>query len=240
METNKVTVIIPTFDRFDYLLNTLDSIKKQSHKNIEIIVVNDCSTQKEYYEYDFGSSVKIIHLQDNTKQKFGFACAGYVRNEGIRVATGKYIAFCDDDDSWFPDKLINQLTAMTKTGCKMSCTEGLIGEGIFDTNTKYRKYNSDHFFDILRDIYRRKYNDALKNGFPDIWNYDFIRVHNCIICSSVIIERDLLFAINGMLCLPNGQEDYQCWLRALQNTNCVYIQDACVYYDAGHGYGRNY
>ena len=47
----KVSVIIPTFNRFKYLLNTIKSIKKQTYKNIEIIVVNDRSTQKEYYDY---------------------------------------------------------------------------------------------------------------------------------------------------------------------------------------------
>lgn len=43
-----------------------------------------------------------------------------------------------------------------------------------------------------------------------------------------------------MRCLPNGQEDYDCWLRVLENTNSVYVPEICVYYDAGHGYGQNY
>lgn len=237
---DKVTVIIPTYNRFMYLLNTIDSVKKQTYSNVEIIVINDCSTQQEYYEHDFGSSVKIIHLSENTKKKFGFACAGYVRNEGIRNATGKYIAFCDDDDIWFPDKLVNQLNAMVRTGCKMSCTEGFIGKGAYKSNQQYKKYNSEHYFTVLQDIYRRNYNDVLRNGFPEIWTYDFIRTHNCIICSSVVMEKELLYKINGMMCLPNGQEDYQCWLRALQNTNCVYVNDVCFYYDVGHGDGQNY
>uniref|UniRef100_A0A6C0F4U1 Glycosyltransferase 2-like domain-containing protein n=1 Tax=viral metagenome TaxID=1070528 RepID=A0A6C0F4U1_9ZZZZ len=237
---DKVTVIIPTYNRFMYLLNTIDSIKKQSYPNVEIIVINDCSTQEEYYQHDFGSSVKIIHLPENTKRKFGFASAGHVRNEGIRNATGKYIAFCDDDDTWFPDKLVNQVNAMVRTGCKMSCTEGIIGEGVYNSNKQYRKYNSEHYFNILKDIYRRNYNDALKNGFPEIWDLKFVSIHNCIICSSVIMEKELLYRINGMLCVPNGQEDYNCWLMALQYTNCVYVNEVCFYYDAGHGYGQNY
>ena len=44
-----ISVIIPTYNRFNYLLNALDSIKKQTYTNIEIIVVNDSSTQNEYY-----------------------------------------------------------------------------------------------------------------------------------------------------------------------------------------------
>ena len=50
---NKVSVIIPTYNRFKNLLNAIKSVKNQTYKNIEIIVINDCSTQKEYSEIDF-------------------------------------------------------------------------------------------------------------------------------------------------------------------------------------------
>ena len=103
--TDKVSVIIPTYNRFNYLLNTIESIKQQTYKNIEIIVVNDCSTEKEYYLYDWNKhNIIIKHLEKNSKNRFGYACAGFVRNKGIELATGKYIAFCDDDDIWFPKK----------------------------------------------------------------------------------------------------------------------------------------
>lgn len=106
-----VSVVIPTYNRFNYLLNTIESVKKQTYSNIEIIVVNDCSTQKEYYEYDW-KNIIIVHLQQNSKQLFGYACAGYVRNQGIKLAKGKYIAFCDDDDIWFPNKIELQIKSM--------------------------------------------------------------------------------------------------------------------------------
>ena len=48
-----VSVIIPTFNRFKFLLNAVQSIKLQTYNNIEIIVVNDCSSEKEYYEYNW-------------------------------------------------------------------------------------------------------------------------------------------------------------------------------------------
>jgi glycosyltransferase involved in cell wall biosynthesis len=48
----KVSVIVPTYNRFNYLMNTIESIKKQTYKNLEIILVNDKSTQEEYYNYD--------------------------------------------------------------------------------------------------------------------------------------------------------------------------------------------
>ena len=238
---DKVSVIIPTYNRFKYVLNTIKSVKEQTYPNIEIIVINDKSVEKEYYDYDWESNaVKIIHLEKNTKEIFGFACAGFVRNKGIESSSGKYIAFCDDDDIWFPNKIELQLKAMQETGCKMSSTDGLIGHGMFDPTKSYLKYNAEHYYTILQSIYIDKGSNALKNGFPTLWTLDFLKTHNCIICSSVLMERSILDKINQMKCVKNGQEDYDCWLSALHHTDSVYLKDICFYYDNGHGYGQNY
>jgi glycosyltransferase involved in cell wall biosynthesis len=234
----KVSVIIPTFNRFKYLLNTIKSIKEQTYNNIEIIVVNDCSTEKEYYEYDWNKEgIIFISNEQNTKTIFGYACAGYVRNKGIELATGKYIGFCDDDDIWFPQKIELQLNAMKETGCKMSSTEGLIGCGIYDSTKNYPKYNSEYYYNLLQHIFRMNRNNSLEYGFPKIWDSKFLEINNCIICSSVLIEKEILDKINNMNNYRNGSEDYDCWIRALQHTNSVYVNDVCFYYDAGHGYG---
>ena len=112
---DKVSVIIPTFNRFRYLLNAIASVKKQTHANIEIIVVNDCSTDPDYLNCDFGKDVIVVHLEKNSKNIFGYACAGYVRNKGINISTGNYIAFLDDDDIWFPNKIELQINRMKET-----------------------------------------------------------------------------------------------------------------------------
>lgn len=236
-----VSVIIPTYNRFKYLLNTIKSIKEQTYSEIEIIVVNDNSTEKEYYNYNWNvNNIRIIHLEKNSKDIFGYACAGFVRNKGIECSCGKYIAFCDDDDIWFPNKLELQIKSMQSTGCKMSSTDGLIGNGIFDPAKVYKKYNDEHYFHTLKKIYRSKGNKSLDNGFPIIWDLEFLKVHNCVICSSVVLEKSILDRINMMKCVKNGQEDYDCWLRSLEHTNSVYVKDICFYYDNGHGYGQNY
>jgi len=228
---DKVTVIIPTYNRFHNLLNAIDSIKKQTYQNIEIIVVNDCSKQKEYYEYPFDKeNIKIIHLDKNSKEIFGFACPQ--RNFAIKEATGKYIAFCDDDDIWFPRKLELQIEAMKKTGCKMSCTDGLIGEGVYNKNVPYKRYNAEHYFETLKNIYRSKGSSFLENGFPEVWMKEFVEIHNCLICSSVIIEKETIDK-TGDFIIDSYAEDYEYWKRILQHTNCVYVNDICFYYDLG-------
>lgn len=237
----KVSVIIPTFNRFKYLLNTIESVKNQTYSNLEIIVINDNSTQKEYYNYDWEShKIIIIHLDQNSKNKFGYACAGYVRNKGIEKSTGKYIAFCDDDDIWFPKKIELQLNAMKKSGYKMSSTDGFIGNGVYDKNKKYKKYNGEHFYRILQNIYRKNKSNLLEKGFPEIWNLEFLKIHNCVICSSVILNKEILDKINNFKNMKPPGEDYDCWLRALNYTDSIYINDVCVYYDSGHGDGRHY
>ena len=83
---DKVSVIIPTFNRFKYLLKTIESVKNQTYTNIEIIVINDCSTEKEYYDYDWEKEgIIIIHLPENSKKKFGYPCVVYVINKGIEI-----------------------------------------------------------------------------------------------------------------------------------------------------------
>lgn len=237
----KVSIIIPTFNRFLYLLNTIASIKDQTYPDIEIIVVNDKSTQEEYYTHDWNKEgVIMIHLPENTKTTFGYVCAGHVRNTGIEKATGHYIAFCDDDDIWFPSKLHLQIDAMKETGCRMSSTDGLLGHGVYNPRKRYMKYNSENCYPMLKEKYNKYGSDALDNGFPKIWTMEFLKIHNCVICSSVVMEKTLLDDIGNMKCVNNGNEDYDCWLRALGHTNLVYVDDICFYYDNNHGNGQNY
>ena len=150
----------------------------------------------------------------------------------------------DDDDIWLPNKLEIQIKAMKDKGFMMSCTDGLIGKGIFNGNEKsYKKYNAEHYFDTLINIYKEKGKGDLlsfEQGFPTVWDFNFLNVHNCCICSSVVVEKKLLDKIQNFRLLKNGQEDYDCWLRCLQNTKCLYLTDICFYYDLHHGDGQNY
>ena len=219
---DKISVIIPTYNRFKYLLDTIKSIKTQTYKNIEIIVVNDGSTQQEYYEYDWGNNNIInIHLANNTKYILGIV-VGYVINKGIEKMTGIYFATCDDDDIWFPNKIELQLINIKQYKCKMCCTDGLIGDGVYNHNVTYKKYNSEYYYKIINNIYNSNNSKLLSNGFPKIWTYDFLKVHNCIIACSVIIHINIIKQIGNMLEIKMGGTkinnkvihiDYNYWLR---------------------------
>lgn len=229
-----VSVIIPTYNRFSYLLNAINSVKTQTYNNIEIIVVNDCSTQSEYYTYNF-EGCRVIHLQQNSRQNLGYPCGGYVRNQGLKVAQGKYIAFLDDDDVFLPNKIEVQVRALENSAlCMFSATEGLIGNGVFKSSIKYPLYNREKHWNYISNKL------GISRDYPDIIDKNLLLKHNIIICSSVMVNKDFLNSINGFKNLKNGEEDYDLWLRCLEKTNCLYIKTPCMYYDECHGDGQNY
>ena len=124
-----VSVIIPSHNRFEYLQNAINSVQKQNYSNIEIIVINDSSTQDEYYTHTFDSNVRKIDLKENQREVLGFISVGHVRNFGLEKANGKYVAFLDDDDIWLPNKINNQVSLLESSKNKLSSTDGFIGKG---------------------------------------------------------------------------------------------------------------
>lgn len=105
-----VSVIIPTYARNDILERALDGVMKQTHQNLDIIVVDDNPPDSLYriltqqLMQKYASDQRIRYIQN--QQNLGGAGA---RNVGIEVARGEYIAFLDDDDEYYPEKIEKQL-----------------------------------------------------------------------------------------------------------------------------------
>ena len=100
----KVSVVIPTYNRANVLPRAIDSVLQQTHENIELIVVDDSSTDntREVVESYNDNRIRYTRLDSNSG-------ANTARNTGINISSGDYIAFLDSDDEWLPSKISKQL-----------------------------------------------------------------------------------------------------------------------------------
>jgi len=234
-----VSVVIPTYNRFKYLLDAIESVKRQTYPNVEIIVVNDCSTQLEYYNYDF-DNIEIYHLPNNSKERFGYPCGGYVRNYGCEKSNGKYICFLDDDDIFMENKIKDQVDMLEYTGMSFCCTNGYIGNGKYDISKKYNTFLESNHNTVLSKFKQRNCEHMIVPKYPTIFNRKIIEIHNLIVTSSVMVEREMFQNIGYFKEIRNGQEDYDAWKRILTKCKCYYISTPCFYYNNLHGDGKNY
>lgn len=127
MSNQLVSIIIPTYNRTDYLDLTIQLVLNQTYQNIEIIVIDDGTpnNNNEVLCKKFGK-VKYIKIENS-------GGPAKPRNIGIREAKGKYIAFVDDDDLWLPTKLEKQVAVLENNldfGLVHSCCEVIDENGI--------------------------------------------------------------------------------------------------------------
>lgn len=109
-DTPLISVVIPYYNRHNTLTRALDSVRKQSYGHLEIIAVDDGSSDGSFelvekYRYDY-PDLKVTNIRQAN------AGPSAARNAGVRAAQGKYIAFLDSDDSWLPEKLEFQMERM--------------------------------------------------------------------------------------------------------------------------------
>jgi glycosyltransferase involved in cell wall biosynthesis len=104
-----VSVILPTHNRSGLLVRAIRSVLGQTYANLELIVVDDASTDDTAdVVQSFGDArLRYLRLDRNSR-------AAAARNVGIRAARGELLAFQDDDDEWLPQKLERQVAAMAK------------------------------------------------------------------------------------------------------------------------------
>ena len=117
MKKDLVSIIIPVYNAEKFIKETIDSVLNQTYDNFELILVNDCSTDKsaEIIKEYKDKRVKLLNNKVNSK-------AAVSRNNGIKKAKGKYICFLDADDKWDKEKLEKQVKFMKEKDCAFSFT----------------------------------------------------------------------------------------------------------------------
>lgn len=113
-----VSIIMPTYNCASFIAETIDSIKKQTYENWELIIVDDCSkdnTEEIVKPYTKDKRIHYYKLKENSG-------AAVARTEAMKKAKGNYMAFLDSDDLWYQDKLEKQLKFMIDNNYDFSCT----------------------------------------------------------------------------------------------------------------------
>lgn len=114
-----VSIITPTFNSERFIAETILSVQAQTYKDWEMIIVDDCSTDRtaEIVASFQGKDSRIKYLYNSTNKGSAFS-----RNIAIQKAKGKWIAFLDSDDLWHPEKLEKQIEFMTRNDIHFSYT----------------------------------------------------------------------------------------------------------------------
>ena len=178
----KISIITPTYNSKDFIPQTINAIINQTYCYWELIVTDDCSSDEtwgllqEYVRKD--NRIKIFQLEKNSGP-------GVARNNSIKHATGRYIAFCDSDDVWLPDKLEKQIDFLQKNDLAF-------------TFSSYRKINEmGEKGGVVKALPLVSYNDLLKT---------------CSIgCLTAIYDTEKI----GKVYMPEirKRQDYGLWLK---------------------------
>lgn len=201
----KISVIVVTYNRLNYLKLAVESILQQTYQNLEVVVVGD-GHQSDVQDY----------INDHNDERISYLFVdhcGYpakARNLGIQSTKGSLIAFCDDDDVWLPNKLVKQMDVLTKDpGLVLCCTNRLI-------------INSDG------EVADKK--SAV--WLPSKYNLSNLLISNFISYSSVILKREILVK-TGLF--PDeikfkAIEDYHLWVRVAYFGKVHFLNENLVLY----------
>jgi glycosyltransferase involved in cell wall biosynthesis len=201
----KVSVIIPTCNRAQFLRSAIESVRKQTFQDFEIIVVDDASNDETPEVVRSFADGRVRYLRRESKRG-----QGATRNDGIREARGEYIALLDDDDEWLPTKLQKQVALLGALPNEV----GLIYTGFFRIDASSKRVLSE-----VTPTERGKVFHALGRG-------NWIGT-----CSTVLLRRSC-FDKAGLFDedLASGA-DYDMWLRIAKEFEVDFINEQLVFYN---------
>lgn len=200
------SVIIPTYNSSEYISEAINSVLLQTYNELEIIVIDDGSTDM--------TEETIKKIRDNRIRYIKSEKQGnyFARNMGIQKSRGDYIAFLDADDIWLKDKLKKQIDVFNKDNdVGLCCTDHYI---FFDGK------KSDTYADILHSFSR----DLL----PHAKFIERLLMENIIITSSVVVRKSCFEHLGVFDTAYQNAMDYDMWLRVILNYKAYYIKDRCL------------
>lgn len=199
-----ISVIVPVYKVEDYLDECVSSVVSQSHKNLEIILVDDGSPDScprmcdTWAEKD--SRIRVIH-----KANGGLSDA---RNAGLEIASGDYIAFVDSDDCIQPDMLKKLLDALHRTDSDISAC------GILNFGAAQSTWGCQDFVGTPEQIYAKLYNET---AYPvAAWNklyrrrcWDTLRFPIGKICEDAFTTYRLIHNAKRIVMIPEALYCYR-------------------------------
>lgn len=196
-----VSVIIPSYNCLAYLPKAIESILQQGRSDVEIIIVNDNSTDgtAQYLE---SLSQQESCIQVITTKGLGASAA---RNMAIEQAAGEFIAFLDADDYWYPDKLTAQL-ALHEANPKVAMSF-----------TNYDHVNEQYQYIVDCFGYWQQFTQVATPCYRIKQPLAQVLAHNVIGTSTVMMKASVfkavgMFDINMTYC-----EDWQLWLKVCEH-----------------------
>ena len=208
MENRLISIVMPSFNSKNYIEQTINSVKNQTYKEWELIIVDDCSNDgsQEFISNIIvdDSRIKLIKLEKNN----GGPAAP--RNIGVREAKGFWVALLDSDDIWHPEKLELQVNAMVEHQVAFSST------------------SSRNF----RDESEISFDAGLNGESIQEVSYLMQRIKGRTPNSSVIVERALLlkYPFNEDASYK-AVEDYDCYLRIHKEIgHSIKIKERLLFY----------
>lgn len=193
-----VSVIIPSFNRAAYLRQAVNSVLEQTYSRWELIVADDGSTDG---TADYLAALDDRRVRVVRREHCGNPAA--VRNAGIAVARGEYVAFLDSDDAWLPEKLAAQVARFR--ACP-ECGWGYTGFSRMDAEGRPLA-NPAHWRWVPYDgsVFER-----------------IVRLEAIVATPTVMVRRRLLVDVGGFDEAIVHAEDYELWTRlALRSDVCV-------------------
>lgn len=199
-----VSVIIPTYNRAYCIGNAVQSVLKQDYENMEILIVDDGSTDDTEAVIKSIEDTRIRYYKNSVNS--GAAAA---RNTGISLAKGKYIAFQDSDDEWLEGKLKQQVELLENSdyGMVYSCFE--------------REFPDGRVEKVPRDGIQQE----AKEGYI----YPYLLAESFISTQTMLVRTEILKQIQGFDESLKSYEDYDLAIRIAKCCQVAFLDEVLVH-----------